>query len=173
MQIHRAGPDGAAAGQGHAGLADTGQQRAQAEHRGAHGAHQIIRSLGQQAAGLQLHAMIVIAAGAAQHVQELDGGMDVAQVGHIGVDHGRVQQDAGKKNGQGGILGAADIYGPFERRTAFDNKLVHQDPRAACRLRPAAHAGGCGSGPVPVRGLVRAPAKHGVWSRYRMLVFFL
>ena len=61
--------------------------------------------------------------------------MDVAQVGHIGVDHGRVQQDAGKKNGQGGILGAADIYGPFERRTAFDNELVHQDPRAACRLR--------------------------------------
>ena len=171
--VHGAGADGAAAGQGHAGLADTGQQRAQTEHRGAHGAHQIIRSLGQQAAGLQLHTMIVIAAGAAQHVQELDGGMDVAQVGHIGVDHGRVQQDAGKKNGQGGILGAADIYGPFERRTAFDNELVHQDPRAACRLRPAAHAGGCGSGPVPVRGLVRAPAKHGVWSRYRMLVFFL
>ena len=27
--------------------------------------------------------------------------------------------------------------------------------------------------PSPCGGLVRAPAKHGVWSRYRMLVFFL
>lgn len=127
----------------------------------------------QQAAGLQLHAMIVIAAGAAQHVQELDGGMDVAQVGHIGVDHGASSRMPAKRMGRAAFLEPADIYGPFERRTAFDNELVHQDPRAACRLRPAAHAGGCGSGPVPVRGLVRAPAKHGVWSRYRMLVFFL
>lgn len=134
--VHRTRADGAAAGQGHAGLADAGQQRAQAEHRGPHGAHQIIGGLGQQAAGRQLHAVLAVAAGAAQHVQELDGGMDVAQVGHVGVDQGRVQQDAGKKNGQGGILGAADIYGPFERRTAFDNELVHQDPRAACGPGP-------------------------------------
>lgn len=49
--VHGAGADGAAAGQGHAGLADTGQQRTQAEHRGAHGAHQIIRSLGSRLPG--------------------------------------------------------------------------------------------------------------------------
>ncbi len=168
--VHRTRADGAAAGQGHAGLADAGQQRAQAEHRGPHGAHQIIGGLGQQAAGRQLHAVPAVAAGAAQHVQELDGGMDVAQVGHVGVDQGRVQQDAGKKNGQGGILGAADIYGPFERRTAFDNELVHQDPRAAC-----------GPGPRRMLGLRHSPVpagdgpwsgKTGVLSRYGMLVFF-
>ena len=43
MQIHRARPNGAAAGHGHAGNAEPSQQRAKAEHRGAHGFRQFIR----------------------------------------------------------------------------------------------------------------------------------
>ena len=108
----------------------------------------------------QLHAVPAVAAGAAQHVQELDGGMDVAQVGHIGVDHGRVQQDAGKKNGQGGILGAADIYGPFERPSIMSLSI-------RILVRPA------GSGLRRMLGVAAAvPSPCGGWSVLRQNTVF-
>ena len=57
--VDRARADGAAAGQRHRGLAEARQQRAQHQHRGAHGLHQLVRRFGLiERAGVDAHGAV-------------------------------------------------------------------------------------------------------------------
>jgi len=127
VQVHGPRADGAAAGQGHLGLAEQAQKRPKAQHRGAHGLHQVIGGLVLQLAHLGRDHVVLEGRLAAKDVQELEGGVDVAQAGHVGEAHRALGQQAGGEDGQGRVLGAADLNVALELHAAFNNKLVH-DP---------------------------------------------
>ena len=125
MHVHGPGADGAAAGQGHAGAAQAGQERPQAQDRGAHGADQVVGGLGLEVAGLEIDLPFRVFGRAAQKLQQLQGGADVAQVRHVGQAHLAVDEDGGQQDGQGGVLGAADGHGALEGGAAFYDEFVH------------------------------------------------
>ena len=87
MQIHRAGPDGAAAGHGYAGFAEPGQQRAEHEHRGAHGFDQFIGGFRAERAGGHGDLPVFKGVRAAEQFKELEGGTDIPQIRDIGLGH--------------------------------------------------------------------------------------
>ena len=123
--IHGARPDGATARQRNARLADARQQRPQAQHGSPHGLHQIIRCFRMQLAGADLRAVIGIVAGAAQHIQQVQRRVDVAQVRHVLEPGGAIQQDGRKQYGKRGVLGAVDGNGPLQPDAALDDEFIH------------------------------------------------
>ena len=126
VQIDRAGADGAAAGLGHPGSAGTGQKRSQGEHRGAHGAHEVVGGLGfQTLAGLDGDGVVLEGGRTAEDAEKGDGGLDVAQARHVGDDRSFGQKRRGKQDGQGGVFGAADTNGAGKGLAAVDTQFIH------------------------------------------------
>ena len=136
MQIHRAGADGAAAGQGHLGIAEAGQQRTQHQHRGAHLAHQIIgrggigdigrRQLQHPTGMAAIGSLTVERQHDAVLGQQIGHGGDIHQMRQIGQAQGLVGQQTGGHEGQGGVLGPADGNDAPQRGAADDADLVHE-----------------------------------------------
>lgn len=137
MLIHGTRADGATAGQGHAGLADARQQRPQAEHRGPHGAHQVVGGFGQQSSRRGLNPLFLIGAGTAQHVQQPERGVNVAQIRHVGERDRLAQQDGCEQNGQGRVFGTADVDAAGKGHAAFNDQLVHMSPGLVGTGRPS------------------------------------
>ncbi len=125
--VHGARTDGAAAGQRHAGLAESCQQRAQGQDRGAHGLDQFVGCLGVgQKAGVDAHGAAVIVLGADTHVaDELEHGGHVLQARHIAQGDGLGRQQRGAQLGQGGILGAGDRHLAMQRSATANQEFVH------------------------------------------------
>ena len=126
MQIHRAGPDGAAAGHGYAGFAEPGQQRAEHEHRGAHGFDQFIGGFRAERAGGHGDLPVFKGVRAAEQFKEFEGGTDIPQIRDIGVGHGFVEQDAAHEDGESRVFGAAHMHDAGQRNAAFDDQFVHE-----------------------------------------------
>ena len=128
MQVHGAGADGAAAGHRDPGLAQAGQQRAEHEHRGAHGLDQFVGGFRAERAGRHRHLPVGEGVGAAEQFEQLGGGADVPQVRDVGVGYGFVEQDAAHEDGQGRVFGAAHMHDAGQRDAAFDDQFVHDCP---------------------------------------------
>ena len=125
VQVHGPRADGATARHGHPGFAHAGQQRPQAQYRGPHGLDQIVRSFGAQRAGLHPYPARLESGRAAQDVQQLEGCVNIPQIGNIGIRDGFFKQNGGHKDGQGGVFRAADGDRAAQGAAAFDNQIVH------------------------------------------------
>lgn len=93
VQIHGTRADGAAPRHGDAGHTKPGQQRAETQHRGAHGLYQIIGRFTLQGAGRDLNPAVPEGTGAAQNFQQPEGGVNIPQVRDIGEDSRSIQQN--------------------------------------------------------------------------------
>jgi len=119
------GPDGAAAGQGDAGLAGPGHQRPQDQDRGPHGLDRLVGGHpAGEAAGIN-HQGLAVFKLHPHEAQELFGGANVGQGRHIVKPvHPRGQQ-RGRDDGQGGVLGPADGNFPRKGYPAFNDDFVY------------------------------------------------
>src|SRR5579883_1949694 len=131
VEIDGTGPDGTASGQGYAGTAATGNQRAEHERRGPHGFHQFVGGLrGCQVGGLDRSA--VMGAPVAEfHLrshgrEQAAGRLDVAHLGDVFENDGLIGQQSGRHAGERRILGPADAHRPEQRRAAANDELVHR-----------------------------------------------
>ena len=113
--VDRARADGAAARQRHPRVAETRQQRAQRQHRGAHGLDQLVRRF---AVGFGVHAHVV---------EQAPHGAHVVQARHVGQQHRLVGQQGGAHLGQRGVLGAGDGQLALQRPPAADQEFVHRN----------------------------------------------
>lgn len=73
-------------GMADAGHTKPGQQRAETQHRSAHGLYQIIGRFTLQGAGRDLNPAVPEGTGAAQNFQQPEGGVNIPQVRDIGED---------------------------------------------------------------------------------------
>ena len=119
------GPDGAAAGQGDAGLAGPGHQGPQDQDRGPHGLDRLVGGHpAGEAAGIH-HQGLAVFKLHPHEAQEPFGGADVGQGRHVVEPvHPRGQQ-GGRDDGQGGVLGPADRNFPLQGNAAFNDDFVH------------------------------------------------
>ena len=119
------GPDGAAAGQGDAGLAGPGHQRPQDQDRGPHGLDRFVGGHPAGEAGGIHHQGLAVFKLDPHEAQEFLGGADVGQGRHVVKPvHPRGQQRR-RDDGQGGVLGPADRNFPVEGHSAFNDDFVH------------------------------------------------
>ncbi len=102
--IHRTRADGAPAGQGHAGLPDARQQGAQTEHGSPHGFDQLVRRFRLRTAGTHMNHAGLVFGRTSQDAQQLQRGMDIPKVGHIGEGGGLFQQNGSEEKRQRGIF---------------------------------------------------------------------
>ncbi len=78
MEIHRPAADGAPTGQGDRGPAESGQQGTKTEHRGPHGADQVIGGFMMQVTvGPDGQGRAALLHFAAQKLQQVDRGLNV------------------------------------------------------------------------------------------------
>jgi hypothetical protein len=127
--VDRPRADGATAGQRHLGVAEACQQRAQGQHRGAHGLHEFVGGLGvAEVAGVQAHGAVVVPLGRHAHVaHQLEHGRHVLQARHVVQRHGLVGQQRRAQFGQRGVLGAGNEYFAAELSPAANQKFVHRN----------------------------------------------
>jgi hypothetical protein len=101
-QVQVDGPrtDGAAAGQGDPRFLQAGHQRPQNQDGSTHLAHQVVgRLVVVQAAGIHLHGVVRHAAAGPQVGEQLQGAVNVPQIGHVGKGVGPVAQQRGRQAG--------------------------------------------------------------------------
>jgi hypothetical protein len=67
---------------------------------------------------------------AAELLEELDHGPDVAEVRDPLDDGLALAQQGGGEDGQGGVLGPGDGHGALEREASLDLEFVHERPSA-------------------------------------------
>ena len=138
--VHRARTNGATTGQRHRGLAKAGQQRAQGQHRSAHGLDQFVRGLGRvQSAGVNAHRAVVSTLGRHTHVaDELEHGANVLQLRHIEQGHGLGREQCGAQLRQGGIFGTRHQHLALQGTAAADQEFVHlKKPGYESKVPPA------------------------------------
>ena len=141
VQIDRPGPDGAAAGQGHLGLAGAGQQRPQHIERGPHLADQIIRREGRGQGGGVEQRLLPVGAIAlrdldAEFLEQATEEFRIRQPRHVGQQQRLIGQDRSGHQLEGGVLGAADRNGSVQTGAAGDGDAVHVvscDPEQGAR----------------------------------------
>ena len=108
--VHRPGTDGASARQRDRGMAKTRQQRAQRQHRRAHGFHQLVGRLGRaQASRIQRYRAPRLGVALRRHAHvadQLEHGGNVLQPRHIFKRDGIGRQQGRTQLGQCGVLGA-------------------------------------------------------------------
>eukprot|EP01137_Pigoraptor_chileana_P029746 Opistho-2@15329 len=138
--VDRPRADGAAARQRHLGMAEARQQRAQRQHRGAHGLHQFVGGLGiAELAGVQAHGAVVVGLGRHAHVaHQLEHGRHVLQARHVVQHHGLVGQQRRAQLGQRGVLGAGNEHFAAKLTPAANQKFVHE---GSSEIRRPAGAG--------------------------------
>ena len=122
--VDGASSDGTAAGQRNLGFSLARQQRAEAEHGSAHGLHEVVGRLDAHLAVLHGNGSLFEHRLASKDIEELDGGLHVPEVGHVGEGHIAVNGYGGHDDGKSGVLGAAHSYGAFERNAALYKKTV-------------------------------------------------
>ena len=122
VQIDRARADGAAAGQGHARLAEARQQRPQHQDGGAHGFHQFVgRFLVRDGFAAEGDVVLVVERDAHAHVAEQrQHGADVLEVRHVGQPQRLGGEQAGGQDRQRGVLGAGNAHLAVKRVAAVD-----------------------------------------------------
>ena len=128
VQVDRAGADGAAAGQGHAGLADARQQGAEDEDGGAHFAHDVVGRLGVCDAPAKAGGAALGLDGDAVLGQQIGHCGEVGQLRDIGEGQALISEQAAGHERQCGIFGAGDGDGAVERYAAGDANRVHLQP---------------------------------------------
>ena len=127
MQVHGAGTDGAAAGQGHVRLAKTRQQGSEHQDGGAHHLHQLI-GCGKTGNGgrVDLDGHALVHGDAHPHApQQADGSGHILQMRHVAQMHAAVAEQGGRQDRQGGILRARYTHLAVERRTAGNYEFIH------------------------------------------------
>ena len=142
VQVHGPRADRAAARQGDVGLTETGDQRTQHENRGAHGLHEFVRRLAAiHSPGIDFDAEPVIDRHfRPHHLQQRQHRRHVLEVRDIADDdRARGQQGSGEY-GQGGILGARDVYRAGEPDAAADRQLIQAAAPRPPRATPRASA---------------------------------
>jgi hypothetical protein len=131
--VHRAQPDGAAAGQRHLGPPASREQRAEHQHRGAHGLHELV---GRGRIGDPCRVEAHLGAGALDfdaHLPEKPRhGGDVDEPRHVGEPERLCAEERGAHDRQRGVLRARNRHLAFERPAAADLELIHRPstPRA-------------------------------------------
>ena len=125
--VHRARTNRATARQGHLGVAKAGQQRAQRQHRGAHGFHQFVgRFRVVQSPGVERDATVFVVLGRHAHVaDQLEHGRDVLQARHIGKRDGFGAQQSGAQFGQSRVFGTCHIERALQAFAAANFQFVH------------------------------------------------
>jgi hypothetical protein len=140
VDVHRAGSDGASAGERYVGGAEAREQGAEHQNRGAHGLHQLVgREMLLDARGVHLDAHLLVDRERDAHAaQQLDHGRDVLQMRHVRHRHRPVCQEAARENRQSGVLRARDADLALERNPAVNLQLIHERDRPPdLRTRPA------------------------------------
>ena len=130
VQIDGTRADGAAAGQGDAGMSHARDQRSQHQGGGAHGLHQFVGGFGvdQIAAGdggAMLGAAVAEFDFGAHGGQQVALGLDVADLGNVFQDDGLFGEQGGGHGGQRGVFCAADANRAEQRIAAANYELVH------------------------------------------------
>ena len=154
--VHGPRANGATAGQRYPGLAETRQQRAQREHRRAHGLHQLVGRLRPaQATGVDPHHTVVVALDSDAHIaDQLDHGRDVLQPRNILQRDRLGTQQRSAQRRQGGILGARNRHLTLQTPPATNQQLIHS---LAIRRASASSS--------TVRGLRRYVSSRPAWHR--------
>ena len=129
VQIDRTRADGAAAGQGNAGVAEARHQRPQRQHRSAHRLHQFVGRLGVRdrfRLNREFARRHVGAFDPAAHVREqFRHGDDVAHVRNILQAYRFAGEQRRGHGGQGRVLRAADLDRAFELSPALYLESIH------------------------------------------------
>ena len=125
--VHRARANAAATGQRDPRLTEPGQQRPQHQHRGPHGADQIVgRNQRRHVRGM--HIDLSPAALRRRHAhaaQQSQHGRDITQAWHVAQLHRLGGQQASTQRGQSGIFGTRDRDLTVQAATAANQKFVH------------------------------------------------
>ena len=101
VQVDGTGADGATAGKRYPGLAKARQERPEHQDRGTHGAHQVIGRLeAVQVRRVDLDDVSFSLHAGPQLLENLDGGVDVAQEGDIADLVAAGRQDGGDEYGE-------------------------------------------------------------------------
>ena len=139
--VDRARANGATTWQRHFGVAKTGQQRPQRQHRSAHGFHQLVRRFRVvQASGVQRDPTVFVVLGRHAHVaDQLEHGRDVLQARHIGQRDGLGAQQSGAQLGQGRIFGTRHIERALQAVAAANFQFVHGSGRCVAARGPSVH----------------------------------
>ena len=126
--VHRPRADGAATRQRHPRAAKARQQRAQHQHRRAHGLDQLVRRLGVEVIGSDEAHAAALAVGLRGHthvVEQVAHGAHVVQTRHVDQMHRRAAEQRGAHLGQRGVLGAGDQHLTLQRTATADQQFVH------------------------------------------------
>ena len=130
MLIHGPLPNGAAAGQRHAGMPQPRQKRPQRQNGSAHGLDQLIgRARLQRAGAVKAHAA-ALAHGLHVHahaLQQAAHGGHVLQARHVGQAHGVCGEQRGAHFGQGGVFCAGDDDFALQAAAAANEEFVHEE----------------------------------------------
>src|SRR5450631_411393 len=127
VNIDRAGPDGAPAGQGYVRGPKAREQGAEHQNRCAHGLHELIGSkVFPDRRRIDFNAHFLVDGHPDAHAAEqLDHGGDVVKVWHVGDGHRTVGQQTGSQYRQSGIFGAGNADFAFERYAALNLQFIH------------------------------------------------
>ena len=128
--IDRPRSDGATARQRHLGATKARQQRAQRQHRRAHGLDQLVRCLGRDGqGGVKAHAAaLAMRVDLHAHVlQQLAHGAHVVQARHVDEPDRLGREQRGAHLGQRRVLGAGDGDLAPKRPAAADQQFVHRN----------------------------------------------
>ena len=127
VQVDRARANGATARQGHFGLTETGDHRAQHQDRGAHGLDQLVRcNQGLDGARVDLDRQLFVDHRLDAHAAEqLDHGGDVVQVRQVAHGDRAVGQQGRRQNRQGCVLRARNADLAIKASAASNNQFVH------------------------------------------------
>ncbi|MCY1442021.1 hypothetical protein D9M71_583630 [compost metagenome] len=129
MQVDRARTNGATARQGHFGLAETGNHRAQNQDRGAHGLDQLVgRDQRLDSTGVDFHRQLFVDHRLDAHAPEqLDHGGDVMQVRQVADRDRAIGQQGRCKNRQGRVLCPGNADFAIKTNAASNNQFVHKN----------------------------------------------
>lgn len=131
MQVDRTRTDRATARQGHFGLAEARQHRAQHQDRGTHGLHQFVRrDQGFDAAGIDFDVELLVDDRLHAHAAEqFDHGGNVVQVRQVADGDRSIGQQGRGQDRQRRVLRAGNADFAIEAVTAGNNQFIHcNDP---------------------------------------------
>ncbi|MNF44971.1 hypothetical protein D3C84_260930 [compost metagenome] len=139
VQVDRTRTDGAATGQGHFGLTETGHHRAEHQDGRTHGLDQLVRRhQGLDAAGVDFDRQLLVDHRLHAHAtEEFDHGGDVMQMRQVGHGDRGVGQEGGGQDRQRGVLGAGNADLAIEALTAGNNQFVHSSLGCGAQERSA------------------------------------
>ncbi len=126
MKIDRPGADGASARQRNPGMAETGQQGAEHQNRCPHRPYQVVWRLDTFNIGrIDLEPVTFAHDPGADNFQQPGGRIDITQRRHIFQPMDARGEQGCKEQGQGSVLGAADLYFTLQTVPAMYYDFIH------------------------------------------------